>query len=92
VKRRMMRTSGLRTALITAEREAIAASPWRLHATTYSNRPGSLLAQLEAGQTVQVPGYRLHGLVPAPSSPPRQKYLPSWLWARGSTCGPTPPP
>jgi len=67
VKRRMMRTSGLRAALITAERAAIAASPWRLHATTYSNRPGSLLAQLEAGQTVQVPGYRLHGLVPGVS-------------------------
>jgi len=67
VKRRTPVAEGLRAALITAEREAIAASPWRLHATTYSNRPGSMLAQLEAGQSVQVPGYRLHGLVPGVS-------------------------
>jgi len=63
----MMRTEGLRAALITAEREANASSHWRLRAGGFDG-PNSMLGRLETGQPVQAPAYRLHGLVPGVSS------------------------
>ncbi len=67
MKRRTPVAEGLRAALITAEREANATSQWRLRAGGFDG-PNSMLGRLEAGQPVQAPAYRLHGLVPGVSS------------------------
>jgi len=63
VKRRTPDAEELRAALIAAEREANATSHWRLRAGGFDG-PNSMLGRLEAGQPVEAPAYRLHGLVP----------------------------